>query len=201
MGGKATHVDIPKSGYWLCPKLASQSGSMPSTTIATHLCLFLCAMQSIKIQLSTYFCLATPMKTGLEDKKRQELDFFLTTLWCASNKCPNYTQPIHTMTHKHLCFHEGAQMYLKKTDSLLYYCQGEARSEKKVMSGKHQPSNVYAQVWHLLKIWNNLLLVLLKKTTTSLIRESYKVRRCSIRQCQGLHVIIQMTTSSSNSIL
>lgn len=126
--------------------------------------------------------------------------FFLTTLWCASNKCPNYTQPIHTMTHKHLCFHEGAQMYLKKTDLLLYYCQGEASSEKKVMSGKHQPSNVYAQVQHLLKILNNLLLVLLKKTTTSLIRESYKVRRCSIRQCQGLHVIIQMTTSSSSTI-
>jgi len=43
------HVDILKSGYWLCPQLVSKFAFMTFTTIATHPGLFLCAVQSIEI--------------------------------------------------------------------------------------------------------------------------------------------------------
>lgn len=137
---------------------------MTSTTIATHLCLFLCC--AVYRDSTKYVLLSgnsNEDRIGKKKKRHRSL-IFLTTFWCTSNKHPNYTQCIHTMTHKDICAPSWKHRYLKTTDSLLYYCQGAASSEKKVTPGKYQPSNVYASVRHLLKIWNNLLLVLLKQT-------------------------------------
>lgn len=88
-----------KLGYFLCLKLANWS---EHTTFA------------IVIQ---------------KKKKSQELNFWNYSLVHIKHKCPNHTQPTHTMTHKHLCSHECVQIYLKITDSYVYYCQGAASSK------------------------------------------------------------------------
>lgn len=62
------------------------------------------------------------------------------------------------------------------------------------------------QPWYNLYLANVLpeLIILVPETFRILRRRlrilswklSYKVRRCSLRQCQGLHMVVQVTTSS-----
>lgn len=94
-GGEITHVDHLKVRILAWSKTGWLVWIYDFHYYSYPPCLFLCAVQSIMIQLSTYFCLTTPMGIGLEDKDGS-LIFFLITL-CTSNKCPNYTQPIPTI--------------------------------------------------------------------------------------------------------
>lgn len=78
-------------------------------------------------------------------RQRQELDFFLLSSAHQTSVPVILNLFIPSVTHKLLCSHKGAQVYLKQTDSFLYCeVQGAVGSEKKVMSQKHQQSNIYA---------------------------------------------------------
>lgn len=95
-------------------------------------CLFLCAVQSIKIQLSTFFCLATPVWIGLEGKDRS-LNFQITP-WFPSNKCPSYTKPIHTTCDPQTCVLPQRNISIYQADRLILVLWGPrcSRQWKKV---------------------------------------------------------------------
>lgn len=74
-GGEITHVDHLKVRILAWSKTGWLVWIYDFHYYSYPPCLFLCAVQSIMIQLSTYFCLATPMGIGLEDKDRSLIYF------------------------------------------------------------------------------------------------------------------------------
>lgn len=110
--------------------------TQPKETMQRKLCGFCGEKKSPMLTKLGYFlCLklanwSEPMTFAIViQKKSQELDFWNYSLVHNKHKCPNYIQPSHTTTHKHLCSREGVQIYLKTIDSYVYYCQGAASSK------------------------------------------------------------------------